>query len=154
MRLFSVVVSTSVLVDWHPLFYNSFLELLWDADHGVVLCRGFICVMRYLSIKWHQAAIISSADLYYIFLKKSTDIVRVATSRLFPQRIRQFCLRNLNFIRFSTYTAGEYWSTAKLPKESRKKKGTSRQIVCEGGGDAVTCRLPLRLFLLSFLLHH
>lgn len=84
------MVPCSILVDWHPLFYNSFLEVLWDADQGVVLCRGFICVTRYLSIKSHQAAIMSSDDLHYIKKKKGilTALVRAATSWLFPQRVR------------------------------------------------------------------
>lgn len=66
MCLYLVVVARSILVDWHPLFYNSFLEVLWDADQGIVLGRGFICVMMYLSIKSHQVALISLADLHYI----------------------------------------------------------------------------------------
>lgn len=40
--------------------------MLWDADQSVVLWRGFICIASYVSIKSHQATLISSADLHYI----------------------------------------------------------------------------------------
>lgn len=86
--LFVVEVPHSILVDWHPLFYNSFLEVMWDADQGVVLCRGFICVASYLSIKSHQVTLILSAYVHYI-KKKCIDSFRErTTSRLFPQRAR------------------------------------------------------------------
>lgn len=82
---FAVEVPRSVLVDWHPIFYNSLLEVMWDADQGVVLCRGFICVTSYLSIKSHQVTLIF--QLMCTILKKCIDsFSERTTSRLFPQR--------------------------------------------------------------------
>ena len=85
--LLVVEVPRSILVDWHPLFYNSFLEVMWDADQGVVLCRRFICVASYLSIISHQVTLISSAYVHYI-KNKYIGSFSEKTSRLFPQRAR------------------------------------------------------------------
>lgn len=86
--LFVVEVPRSILVDWHPLFYNSFLEVMWDADQGVVLCRGFICVASYLSIKSHQVTLILSAYVHYIKKKSAlTALERGLQVGYFPKEL-------------------------------------------------------------------
>lgn len=119
---FLLVVPCSILVDWHPLFYNSFLEVLWDADK-VLYYVEFICVTKILSIKSHQAAIMSSDDLHYIKKKKSilTALVRAATSWLFPQRVRHTNFVNIIWILY-TLLSMQLWNIDVLPNYHKFRK--------------------------------
>lgn len=97
--------------------------MLWDADQGVVLWRGFICVASYLSIKLHQATLISSADLkLYIFFKKDIDSFSGSTSGLFPKEVGTVSFISLELYTLHNYKADKYGFNTKRLQEYTEKR--------------------------------